>query len=368
MVITSYGSDSLRVQIETKTLQKGDTLEFSVLIPDFVSLGLKISTLNVWIEDVERTTRWKYRYPIINGEVSAALAVSDKIPDGRYAVNFFVQRGFLKVFGMVEDHEKRDTSIVFMMIPKNKKGTFIDNVPVERDGSFKLKNTLFADSAYFIFSPRKKVRNNYLSIKLETPLDSSFVPVLRQTQFITVGDPKMLVSAKTDTSHYMFQSGNMNDAHVLPNVTVTSKFKSKLEQYEDEYSRGLFQQNDALVFDGLGSEDISRSTNIMQFLQGRVAGLTISKNEEGVDVPKWRNEIAELYVDEFRVESADQIFITPAEVAMIKVFRPPAHLSSFSGGAGAIAIYTKKGVFSNDTRTKHNFIIKGYTNVESVWD
>ena len=363
-----YGSDSLHISINNKHFVQGDTLEFQSFIPDYASLKLSSATLNVWIEDIQRNRRWKFRYPIVNGEVSASLAISDRIPDGRYAINFLVQKGFFKVLGQVQDHEKKDTSIVYMMIPKDKKGSYFDNAKVEKDGSFRLKSTLFADSAFFIFSPGKKVKNNYLVINIETPLDSAFTPVLHETQFISIGDPKMLMLKNTDTGKYAFKSDDLLDINMLPNVTVTSKFKSKVEQYDEEYSRGLFIRDDAIVFDGLGSEQISRSISVMMFLQGKIPGLMIEKNENGQDVAKWRNEVAEIYVDEFRMDSTDHTFISPTEIAMIKVYRPPAQLSGFSGGAGAIAIYTKKGAFASSSKSRHNFIVKGYTKVESVWE
>jgi hypothetical protein len=360
-------SDSLQISLNTKTFVKGDTLEFKCTVPEFEKLKLLTATLNVWIEDVERHNRWKFRYPMINGEVSASLAISDKIPDGRYAVNFMVQRGFFKIFGEVLDHEKKDTSLIYMMIPKNKKSSYFDNTHVAPDGSFHLKSTLFADSAFFIFSPPKKVRNNYLAIRIETPLDSAFTPVLYESHFITVGDPKMLIAKKTDTSKYQFQSEELLDINMLPNVTVTAKFKSKMQQYDDEYSRGLFQRDDTYNFDGLESDQISRAISVLMFLQGKIPGLTIDKDDTGQDVAKWRNEIVEIYVDEFKLDAHDATFVSPTEVAMIKVFRPPAQLSSFSGGAGAIAIYTRKGAYASNTKSRHNFVVKGYTNMESVW-
>ncbi len=362
-----YGSDSLHIDLNRKLFVKGDTLDFECSIPDYARLKLSSASLNVWIEDVQRNHRWKFRYPIVDGEVSASLVISDKIPDGRYAVNFLVQKGYVKVLGQVQDHDKKDTSLIYMMIQKDKKSSYFDKAFVDRDGSFRLKSTLFADSAFFVFSPSKKVRNNYLSIHIETPLDSVFTPVLHQTQFITIGDPKMLTVKNTDTGHYFFNTADLTDVTILPEVTVTGKFKSRVQQYDEEYSSGLFKRNDAIIFDGLESEDISRSINVLQFLQGRVAGLTIGKNAEGQDVAKWRNELAEIYIDEFRLDPTDHTLVSTSDIAMIKVFRPPAQLSSFSGGAGAIVIYTKKGNYANDGKNRHNFIVKGYTNVDSVW-
>ncbi len=360
-------SDSLQVSLNTTQFKTGDTIDFKCVIPEFESLKLLNATLNVWVEDVQRTKRWKYRYPIINGEVSASLVISDKIPDGRYALNFMVQRGFFKVMGEVLDHEKRDTQLTYMMIPKNKKSSYFDVAKVNSDGSFRLKSTLFADSAFFIFSPPRKVRNNYLAIHIETPLDSAFTPVLYKTNFITVGDPKMLTRNRTDTSRYLFQSEELLDPGLLPNVTVTGKYKSKMQQYDEEYSRGLFQRDDAYMFDGIESDQIARSISVLRFLEGKIPGLMIVMNGAGQEVAKWRNEIMEIYIDEFRMDSTEYSVVSPTEIAMIKVYRPPAQLSSFSGGAGAIAIYTKKGNYASNSRNRHNFIVKGYTNIESVW-
>ena len=362
-----YGSDSLHIDLNRKLFVKGDTLDFECSIPNYAQLNLNSATLNVWIEDVQRNHRWKFRYPIVDGEVSASLVISEKIPDGRYAVNFLVQKGYVKVLGQVQDHEKNDTSLIYMMIQKDKKSSYFDKALVQKDGSFRLKSTLFPDSAFFIFSPAKKVKNNYLSIHIETPLDSVFIPLLQQTQFVTIGNSKMLPSKNTDTSHYFFSPSDLTDVNILPDVMVTGKFKSRVQQFDEEYSSGLFKRDDAIIFDGLESNDISRSVNVLQFLQGRVAGLTIAKNAEGQDVAKWRNEVAEIFLDEFRLDPTDHTLVSTSDIAMIKVFRPPAQLSSFSGGAGAIVIYTKKGNYANDGKNKHNFIVKGYTNVDSIW-
>jgi hypothetical protein len=182
-----------------------------------------------------------------------------------------------------------------------------------------------------------------------------------QTEYITVGH------AITDRhSQYHFDM-SVIDSVTLPEVVVTGHTKSKMQQYDEAYSSSMFQRNDAIVFDGLDDEQISRSISVLQFLRGRVPGLTIVKNEDGLDLAKWRNEVAEIYVDEFRLDASELNFISPLDVAMIKVYRPPAMLSPFSGGAGAIAIYTKKGEFADTDHAKHNFIVKGYTNLDSNW-
>ena len=105
---------------------------------------------------------------------------------------------------------------------------------------------MFVDSAFFVFAPDNKVKKNYLAVVIETPLDSAFVPVLEKTQFITIGDPSLLVGKQRDTSHYAFQPEEIDNT-LLPGVTVTTKFKNKVEQFNAEYSHGLFQNEDAIV-------------------------------------------------------------------------------------------------------------------------
>jgi hypothetical protein len=364
---TAQANDSLQISFTKTVFKTADTIEFRCFLPYYAQSQLSNATLNVWIEDLEKTKRWKFRYPIINGEVDAALAISDKIPDGRYAISFLVQYGFFRIFGEVKDHLKKDTAIYYMLIQKNNsKMNYFDMAHVEANGNFRLKSTLFSDSAFFIFSPAKKTRLNDLAIKIETPLDSVFTPVLSATQFITVGDPKMLVSKKTDTSGYIL---NLNEQGVtlLPGVTVTSIAKKKVDLYDEQFSSGLFRKSDVIIFDGLESNDIANSVSLLQFLQVRVAGLTIGKDANGQDIAKWRDVPVEIYIDEFRVDNADHTLVATSDIAMIKVFRPPAMLSSSSAGAGAIAIYTKKGGFANDNGAKHNFVVKGYTPIESVW-
>ncbi len=369
--IAAHAADSLQVSINKTVFAKGDSIEFTCTIPDYSAVKLATATLNVWIEDIDRNKRWKYRYPIINGEVSASLAISDKIPDGQYAINFLVQRGFFRMMGQVQDHDKKDSLVNYMMIVKNKGGTYFDNARVAADGSFRLKSTLFVDSAYFVFSPVKKVKNNHLMVRIETPLDSFFTPVLSETRFITVGK-SVTGNAETmrmyvDTNKYVFTTDEVADKTLLPGVTVIGKIKKRIDQFNEENSRGVFQRDDAMVFDGLDNPEIARSVSLYQFLQSKVPGIVIDKDSTGLEYARWRNEIVEVYVDEFKMDIGDHLFVVPGNIAMIKVYRPPAQLSAFSGGAGAIAVYTKRGRYA-DARDSHNFIVKGYTSMDSTWE
>ena len=108
--------------------------------------------------------------------------------------------------------------------------------------------------------------------------------------------------------------------------------------------------------------------SILRFLESKVPGLIVEKDQETMtELARWRGEPVEIYLDEFRVSTQDIWVVSPSDIAMVKVYRPPAMLSPLSGSAGAIAIYTKRGEFSNKNRFRHSFTVKGYTTAVSNW-
>ncbi|MBW0179166.1 hypothetical protein [Sediminibacterium sp.] len=361
-----HAADSLMVDINKTSFKKGDTIDFSCIIPNFEQQKLNAASLHVWIDNITTGTRWKFRYPFINGEAQASIVVGKEIPNGHYAVNFLVQKGYFRMTGEIKNHLESEKQINYMMIPKNKR-TYFETISLNPDGQFRLKSTLFEDSAYFVFTPVKKTTKNTLHIGIETPLDSSFIPIMESRVWVTVGNTSARIN-KNDSSGYVFNMETTAGTDLLPGVTVVGKYKKKIEQYDEYYSSGLFQKPEALVFDGIEDETMSRSMSILRFLEGKVPGLIVEKDQETMtELARWRGEPVEIYLDEFRVSTQDIWVVSPSDVAMVKVYRPPAMLSPLSGSAGAIAIYTKRGEFSTKNRFRHSFTVKGYTSALSTW-
>ena len=82
LYLNIQASDSLYVQLNKQNFKKGDTLDFSCVIPDFEKAKLNAASLHVWIDHISTGTRWKFRYPFINGEAQAALVLAKTLPDG----------------------------------------------------------------------------------------------------------------------------------------------------------------------------------------------------------------------------------------------------------------------------------------------
>lgn len=361
---TFAASDSLVVQMNKSQFKQGDTIELQCLLPG----PDQAATLQLWADHIETGRRWKFRYPFINGVAQASLVIGKEIPDGHYAFNFLVQKGYFRLSGQVENHEDvKDQKVNMMMLPRNK-APFSDEVTLNEEGRFRLKSTLFEDSAYFVFTPTDRKQKNNLQVKIEAQIDSSFVPLAEDRVWVTIGNTKQRLS-KNDSTGYVFNMEREDGVEILPGVTVTGKSRKKVEQYEAMYTSQLFNRSDARTFDGLEDDGIATSYSILRYLEGRVGGLTVEKNQEtNVEIARWRGEPVQIFVDEFPVSTTDIWIVSPSDVAMIKVYSPPANLSILAGAAGAIAIYTKRGEFANRNKAQHKFAVKGYNPSEMVWN
>ena len=119
--------------------------------------------------------------------------------------------------------------------------------------------------------------------------------------------------------------------------------KSPEEKLNEEYCSGLFKMEDGVIFDLLSDNTSANSYyNILDWLNGRVAGLQVYTLRNGVRIPVIRNQRTSIYVDEIPV-SADVLNSLPVtDIAMIKVIKTPFY-GGFNGGGGAIAVYTIRG-------------------------
>lgn len=356
-------NDSIAISLSKPVYLQGDSLELRVYYPNYINKKLKSATAHIWIDHLGTKQRWKFRYPMIEGEVNAALKISEQIPSGNYAISCLIQSGFYRMQGQVIERDKKDTVINYMMRTSTKQ-MMVDRVKVDAKGFFTMKPMLFQDTASFYFSPVQKPKKNYLAILLKTPVDSAFEPAAIQTAFFSVGKPGEYINKKID---YNLSLDDPEFGSDLPNVTVYTKAKTKVQEYAESYTSGLFKNDNAYVFDGLGNDELAQSQSLAWYLQQKVPGLNVAIDSANNEVFKWREEICSIFIDEFEVMSGEQTMVFPRDIAMIKVFRPPFQYSSTTGFGGAIAIYTKKGKFVDNNGAKFSFILKGYTAFDSVW-
>lgn len=134
-------------------------------------------------------------------------------------------------------------------------------------------------------------------------------------------------------------------ATIVSAQTQLRPTRSQSETLNEIYCTGLFSTADGTYFDM--QEDFNRNSaiaylNILDWLQGRVAGLRISSRGYFLRIPFIRQQPAAVFVDEMWV-SYDYLSMLPVtDIAMIKVIRGPFPGGRSSAG-GAVAIYTFRG-------------------------
>jgi hypothetical protein len=119
---------------------------------------------------------------------------------------------------------------------------------------------------------------------------------------------------------------------------------SPKEKLNNEYCSGLFKTHEGTIIDLVNENESAKSyTNILEWLQGRVAGLQIYYTRYGTPVPFIRNTRASIFVDEVPVDAGYLNDLAVADIAMIKIIKQPFVGAVGNGGGGVVAIYTLKG-------------------------
>ncbi len=156
--------------------------------------------------------------------------------------------------------------------------------------------------------------------------------------------PEDIARALTNLGNQRF---NEEKIKTLEAIEITASGKSNKEKLNEQLSSGMFRSMNEDVFDFVNEHPEAVSfPNILQWLQGRVAGLQVQM-QNGVYVPVIRGQRAGLFLNEMPTDPSQINSIPVADIAMVKVIK-----SGFMGGIGgggsgsAVAIYTRRG----DTR------------------
>ncbi len=369
--IASYSQDSF-IQFDKDKYEQGDTLKVSCQIPSYKAENIHFSSLYLFIENINTKQRWRFRYPLINGIGAITLAIDSAMPKGKYAFSFLTRKAFFSIRAKVEKEE--DIKLTYSMLTKNNT-TFSDRITTDKSGKFSLNGVLFEDSCHFIFLADGKKNQPGLKINIVTPLDSSFAGDQTYSRIVSLGNAEPVTERE---KNYHQDITKLMETTTLPDVVVSTKLK-KIALFNEQFSSDLFKNAAERVFDGLEDDQIARSISILDFLASRIAGLKITQYKNQY-ILRWRDEIdgrgkssgsptksnVDVYLDEILLDEITQHFINSADVAMIKVYNPPANFRPLSTN-GAIAIYTKRPGFENEDLFRNRFTVFGYSTPVSVW-
>ncbi len=154
----------------------------------------------------------------------------------------------------------------------------------------------------------------------------------------------------------------------LEEVKVQTKVKNAKQKLDEELSSGAFRSFNETVFDFVNEDQHAEGySNILQWLQGRVAGLQLRMDTNGDLVPIIRGSQVGIYIDEMPSDAAMLNGFSVSDIAMVKVIKGFFAGGIGGGGGGAVAIYTKKGnmrTASTEPSLNHS-VLKGYDKRET---
>ena len=266
-------------------------------------------------------------------------------------INYSRDSDYLEIKGKVFGHSfvrRGAQSLNLILLSKDSSKQLI-SLPLDKNGNFLQKGILFFDTvkAYYQFNGDAKL-TDMATVKITNGLLDNYPKKLKPEYDYPIILPNyMQDSANLLGTKNLLAAIDRADkrarAHELAEVTVHSKTKRAVDVLDDKYATGVFSGGDSYQFDLVNDKYANSYPNIFFYLQGRVAGLQVNENDNnGMPSLRWRGGTPELFLDELRIRSDELQSISIADIAYIKVFRPPFFGSGGGGEGGAIAIYTRK--------------------------
>ena len=293
--------------------------------------------------------------------------VAGKFPKINYPKDssYFTLSG--KIYGVMPS-QLRDAGDLILIMQKKKNENKMAMVPVRPNGTFNDPSFILFDTTTIYYKLAKEKGAGDISVQF---LENRLAP-------FAYNNPAsgMYYNQLPDTAGHSYHLRIANDeresadffsAKVLETVVLKSKTKSPVEILDEKYASGLFSGGDAYQFDLLNDPTSFSSMNILNYLQGKVAGLQISTGNP--PSLQWRGSTPQIYIDEAPTDVGFVTSLSVNDVAYVKVLRPP-FFGGFGGGAGgAIAIYTRKGDERRAAPGKglNHSLVRGYNSMKEFF-
>lgn len=134
-----------------------------------------------------------------------------------------------------------------------------------------------------------------------------------------------------------------NQYKTLREIILKSKLKSAKEELDEKLTSNFFRSFNDISFDFVNEEQNAIGySNILQWLDGRVAGLNVEMRD-GVFIPYIRGSQAAIYLDEMPFDADGLTSVSISDIALVKVIKGSMAFAAGGGGGGVIAIYTARG-------------------------
>jgi hypothetical protein len=272
------------------------------------------------------------------------------------------------VFGLPAVQLKnKELSIILKTATGNTSFLF---APLTLDGKFKLSGLYFFDTAKLYYQI-----NNDKEKRLTSSASFSFTNGFEQSPnsafnvlaalYVNPGPDALVLQKSIKQNALSLSAAALQKTKTLQSVVVTAKQKSLKDKLEEQYTSGLFSGGFARTFTTEDDPFASSAISILDYLQGKVAGLQISTQGEG-SVTR-RGSATDVFLNETHTEISVLQSTPMSDVAMIKVFDPPFFGAAGGGAGGAVAVYTKKGSNTANVKGLNEAKIAGYSALKEFY-
>ena len=279
--------------------------------------------------------------------------------------HFLMDTSYMNLLGKIEhitDSKIKKAALMNLILLSKDSSKQMLFLPLLPDGTFTQNNIMFFDTTKVFY----KLNGTGLSIRSNVIIQTNLLKadpkrILYTTHILidTTGSARMIYFANEQKKAELLKLQT-----TLKEVIVHSKVKSRIQELNDQYTSGMFSFGDGYSFDM--TEQVN-GQDVLSYLQGRVAGLTINNLNSSNPIVTWRGSNTSFYMNEFQVNADEINMISISDIAFIKVFRPP-FFGGFGGGGGAIAVYLKKGADAYRSARGLDFImVPGYAPIREFY-
>ncbi len=283
----------------------------------------------------------------------------DQLAQGKSPVIKFPEQNYLaaraEVLGVDPNRIARDESIN-LILKKKDSSTQMLQVPRMAGMKFGIAGLIFYDTAqaYYQFNGNRKLSSEAAVVFTNGLLGGyrKIKPMNLPAMNWTAADSALLKKNRMIVTENIRRQSMLDmKVKTLETVTVKAREKSAADKLSEKYTSGMFSQGDAYTFDMINDKFVVGYPDIFAYLQGKIAGLTISNNGTQTSL-QWRGGTPGVYLNEMQTDISQLKSIPVTDIAMVKVFRPGSGIGIGGGSGGTIAVYTKKG---GDVQPDENF-------------
>lgn len=294
----------------------------------------------------------------------------DKIINNKYPQIIYEPLKFLSYSGKVMKGNKLkplQEVTLLLSYPDSTTGVILTNT--DSAGNIVVDNLFFFNELKIFYQlNNKKGSAKFINIDFER--NNKFVPYsldLPKTPYVftsSVADNATQTWMNRTSNNLKLQKEIDNKYKSLQEVVIQSRIKTPKEELDEKLSSPLFRNRfNETIFDFVNENQTVVYLSILEWLIGRVPGLSITRDGEGWLVPVFRGGLGTVYIDEMPADPSWYNTIPPNNIAMVKIIRGPFPLRI---GSGLIAIYTKRGntipVYKEPSLPGNT--IKGYDSVK----